>query len=402
MSRKYRSKPSLTRTNGSILLAFVLVSSFSTYILLQTIQSRWIQRSTVRINRKILVELQNRLLTNHMITQLPTKTKSQEAIHHIFFAQEFTNPMHFYATTTQNGLEDLGAIDIPKNTHKDFVVQANISPTKQKKIDNPQIELVLLKNIKRLETLQNNPASLEVPLFLPLMEITFKDIRLWNPYDRPLKGTWDLVCRYQEQGTEDIQGTTIPLTVELDPGKIQSYPLSSILAENQTLLNIAIEDGHRKIYTLPTLFKYSWPFPKKHPYPKDGDILYTTETWLQKFEASFSHDPESITFFISNPDYIITPMKDQNPTWALTRRPTPMPDDQFPYYSSLFKRAISQADVQTLTITSFVKTKTYSSFLTTTVKPVYKEGNLTWEIINSRYSFFSNKKHPSSSPTTTN
>lgn len=423
MSQKYRSKAPKNRINGNILLTLILVSSITTYILLQSILWHSIKQSAKRKNDQILIEQQTRLLANQIFAKLPTKTKSQESLHNIFFVRESQNPLHFYTTTTQNGLEDLGEIDMPQKSYKSFSAYVSVNPFLPAETKNEQTKDAHLLSqeplisaqepldttpsfginpnifFERWATLQNNSTSLNVSLFAPLIEMDTDAILLWNPYDRLLEGTWNILYHYEDLLIEATFEIIVPVDIKLAPGNVQRYPFPSEV-KREKILKITIcnypNKPHDKLEfdTIPYQPKYSWPFEKGESLKNKVNfkILYPTQTWLQKIEASFDHDPKNITIFISNPNFIIcregnTDSNSNNVSWALKSRSHKMPADQFPYYTiSDDKLDIQQVDVPALQIASHAETATHRCTCTMIVKPIYKEGKIAWKVENTHYS----------------
>ena len=254
--------------------------------------------------------------------------------------------MHFYNVETQ--LRDLGTDDfeqffcpnpsddtsnarisvkiLPKLS-ENFVKKANFTlETLRKRLRetaltskvpslNASQKEILSERWRLLQTSERNE-PLKIPLFMPIFtfmgqKIDPKDTEctLWNPYDRPLKGTLQFKCIAEildEQGKLFVDpNIEFALDVTLPSGNETTFSFDKLIPNLDRLLHVEIKNCpktyERREWDIPMMYTCGWPFgsetkssrqPRnearqnpKSPELSPSGIIFNTQTRAQQLDT---------------------------------------------------------------------------------------------------------------------
>ena len=279
-----------SRCNGSVLTVTLLVlSALGGFVTLQTLRFYQKQQAANREIRKELAKKQASLVADEVLGWFNGRKVT-------FFAAEAKKSLHSYIVDTQ--LRDLGTNDFEQffcPNHSDNASNAWMSvkilpklsenfvdkgdftlETLRKRIKEPALtSKVPLLNTSQKEILferwrffqtskWNEP--LKIPLFMPILTFTGQkfdrkdtECTLWNPYDRPLKGTLQFKCIAEildEKGNLFVDpNITFGLDVTLPSGSEATFTFNEYIPNLARLL-------HTEILNCPKAYeRHEWDIP---------------------------------------------------------------------------------------------------------------------------------------------
>ena len=329
-----------SRCNGSALVVTLLVlSALGGVVTLQTLRLYQKQQSANREIRKTLAKKQASLVADEVIQRFNGRKVT-------FFAMEAEKSLRSYVVDIKP--RDLGTDDFERffcpnpsdntsNTRisvkilpklsENFVNKGNFTlDTLRKRLRETALtSKVPLLNASQKEILferwrflqrseRNEP--LKIPLFMPIFtfigqKFDRKDTEctLWNPYDRPLKGTFQFKCLAElldEQGNLFVdQNIEFALDVTLPSGREATFNFDKLIPNLDRLLHVEIKNCpkayERRDWDIPMMYTCGWPFgsetkssqqprnearqnPKSPELPPSG-ILFNTQTQPQRLDA---------------------------------------------------------------------------------------------------------------------
>ena len=328
------------RCNGSALVVTLLVlSALGGFVTSQTLRLYQEQQSTNREIRKTLAKKQTSLVADEILRRFNGREVT-------FLAAEAKQSLHFYNVETQ--LRDLGTDDfeqffcpnpsddtsnarisvkiLPKLS-ENFVKKANFTlETLRKRLRetaltskvpslNASQKEILSERWRLLQTSERNE-PLKIPLFMPIFtfmgqKFDRKDTEctLWNPYDRPLKGTLQFKCIAEildEQGNLFVDpNIEFALDVTLPPGNETTFSFDKLIPNLDRLLHVEIKNCpktyERREWDIPMMYTCGWPFgsetkssrqPRnearqnpKSPELSPSGIIFNTQTRSQQLDA---------------------------------------------------------------------------------------------------------------------
>ncbi len=329
-----------SRCNGSALVLTLLVlSALGGFVTLQTLRLYQEQQSTNQKIRKTLAKKQTSLVADEVMRRFNGRAVT-------FFAAEAKKQLHSYIIDTQ--LRDLGSDDfeqffcpnpsddtsnarisvkiLPKLS-ENFVKKANFTlETLRKRLRetaliskvpslNASQKEILFERWRFLQTSERNE-PLKIPLFMPIFTLMGQkfdrkdtEFTLWNPYDRPLKGTLQFKCIAElldEQGNLFVDpNIEFALDVTFPPGREATFNFDKLIPNLDRLLHVEIENCpkayERREWDIPMMYTYGWPFglgikssrqPRnearqnpKSPELLPNGIIFNTQTRAQQLNA---------------------------------------------------------------------------------------------------------------------
>ena len=335
-----------SRCKGSVLLTFLVFSFLGSFIALQTLLLYQKQRSAVRELRKTFAKKQAFLFADHIFRQLKQKKPA-------FFVAEATKQIHSYTVHTQ--LMDSGTNDFTQtflSDDSDPLTNASIHVTVLPKLAETFVSgesftlETLRKQLKectlisplpllnvdqqeavfeRWKFLQTSTGALELPLFMPIItSITTKNCTLWNPYDRPLRGTLQFKCIAEvsdEKGNIFIEpNIKFDLIISLSPGSSRTLLFEEYIAFLERILHVKITNCPKFYqiceWDIPKECRYGWPFCITKRFSRrpnnnteqdrkiPSGIIFNTQTQLQQLDACLLFHCDEIYHTIGQREHI--------------------------------------------------------------------------------------------------
>lgn len=329
-----------SRCNGSALIVtFLLLSALGGFITLQTLRFYQKQQSTNREIRKTLARQQALLVVDEILRRFNERKVT-------FFAAEAEKSLHSYIVDTQ--LRDLGTDDfeqffcpIPSDNASNTRMSLKILPklsnnfvdkgdftleTLRKRLKEPALtskvpllsasqKEMLSKRWRFFQTTKQQ-GTLKIPLFMPIFTFMGQkfdrkntECALWNPYDRPLKGTLKFKCIAEildEQGNLFVDpNIEFGLDITLPPGGKTTFSFDQHIANLERLLHVEIKNCpkayERRAWDIPMTCTCGWPFSsetkfsrqprneaRKNPKPPEPlpiGIVFNTQTQAQQLNT---------------------------------------------------------------------------------------------------------------------
>lgn len=347
------------RCNGSALVVTLLVlSALGGFVTSQTLRLYQEQQSTNREIRKTLAKKQTSLVADEVLRRFNGREVT-------FFAAEAKQSLHFYNVDAQ--LQDLGTDDFERffcpnpsdNTSnarisvkilpklsENFVKKADFTlETVRKRLREPALtskvplleapqKEILFERWRFLQTSERNE-PLNTPLFMPIFtfmgqKFDRKDTEctLWNPYDRPLKGTLQFKCIAEildEQGNLFVDpNIEFALDVTLPPGREATFNFDKRIPNLDRLLHVEIKNClktyERREWDIPMICTCGWSFNSetepsrqarnearqntKSTELSPSGIIFNTQTRAQQLDACLLFNCDKIYHSVGQRDRI--------------------------------------------------------------------------------------------------
>ena len=279
-----------SRCNGSALIVtFLILSAVGGFVTLQTLRFYQKQQSTNREIREKLAKQQVSLVADEILRLFSGRKVS-------YFAAEAKKSLHSYVVDIK--LRDLGTDDFeqffcpnPSDDTSNARISVKILPklsenfakkadftleTLHKRLKEPALtskvpllnasqKEILSERWRLLQTAEQREA-LKIPLFMPIFTFARQkfdrketECALWNPYDRPLKGTLQFKCIAEildEQNNLFVDpNITFGLDVTLPSGGKVAFTFNEYIPNLARLL-------HTKILNCPKAYeRREWDIP---------------------------------------------------------------------------------------------------------------------------------------------